>query len=91
MRSCCTKHGSGSDNEIPTLKSGLEVRNLSSRRFSALFSFVGFSLALNSTGMKKQRGNDQLGEVKWDAVCKSFSIKVPPQSSEGSTEGTGSL
>lgn len=27
--------------------------------------------------MKKQHGNDQLGEVKSDAACKSFSVKVP--------------
>lgn len=26
--------------------------------------------------MKKQHGNDWIGGVKWDAVCKSVSIKV---------------
>lgn len=77
VHSCSTKHRSVPDSEIPALKSWLEVHNLSTREFSALFSFVDFSLALKCTGMKKQHGNDQLGRVKWDAVGKSLSIEVP--------------
>lgn len=78
-----------SGNEIPALKSQLGICNLSSRDFSASFSFFDFSLALKSE-IKMHHGNDQLGRVKQNVICKPLSIQVshnPLRAGNGGNNG----